>query len=505
METPRQTLATIVATIGPASQSEDTVRRLILGGVNVFRFNFSHGTPEDHAARARVVREISADLGRHVAIMGDLPGPKIRVSRVPDSGIWLEPGQDVILDPGLKDATPAAGATPAMLGCTVEGIDEAVSPGHKVLINDGAIRLLSVERAPSDPAGSIRCRVMVGGLVTTGKGINFPMSQLRVPALTDRDRQWVQWAIEQRLDFLALSFVRSAGEIIELKSILAKGADTGPDSPGPIPVIAKIEKPQAVEAIESIVQASDGIMVARGDLGVETDAALVPVIQKRVVAAAGRFGKPCIVATQMLESMIESATPTRAEASDVANAIFDGADAVMLSGETAIGKHPTLVVETMKRVVAAAEAFDALSRTEPSPSSHDLATGHRTAALSLAAFHAARGVAARAVAVWSQRGGSARHLSQTGFQIPIIAYSSAVEVTRRMQLLRGVIGRCEPVPDSLAEWNALVVRDIRDLDLCRDGDAVILVAGLPLGVQGSPNTIAFYRLGENVGGFLGAG
>ncbi len=503
------TLATIVATIGPASESPEMVRRLILAGVNVFRFNFSHGSEADHARRLAVVREAGAAIGRATAILGDLPGPKIRVTKTPDAGIELEAGQDVVIDPNATMADPAraggARGGAALLGCTIRGIGETVSPGQRVLINDGAIRLLSVDKAAGDPAGAIRCRVMVGGLVTTGKGINFPASPIKVEAMTERDWAWAAWAVANDLDYLALSFVRTADEIIELKRVLSEkaGALGRLDSAGTpvgIPVVAKMEKPQAVTNMESIVQAADAIMVARGDLGVETDVAQVPVIQKRLIACAESWGKPCIVATQMLETMITSSTPTRAEASDVANAIFDGADAVMLSGETAVGKHPVLVVETMKRIIGVAEERIREKSTAPTPPLHELEQRRRTAALAHAAWHAARDYGAKLVVVWSQEGGAARYLSQTGFQIPIVAYSSSERATRRMQLLRGVTSvRLDPCPERLSAWNLAVDEYLMKEGLAVEGDAIVLIAGLPLGERGSPNALAMHRVGERSG------
>ncbi len=508
---PRLTLATIVATIGPASERPEVLRRLFEAGVNVVRFNFSHGKEHEHAARLVSVRAASAEVGVPVAVLGDLPGPKTRVTSVPDPGIELSAGQDIIIDPDLASAI--AGDTPRF-GCTVPGLARAVLPGHRVLINDGAIRLLRVENTPADGPEAIRCRVVGGGLVTTGKGVNFPQSDLAVRAMSERDWSWARWAVANDLDFLALSFVRSAAEVLELKAFLADQAralgrlDSG-GTPLGIPVVAKIEKPQAVAAMDEIIDASDAIMVARGDLGVETDVAQVPVIQRRLIAAADARGKPCIVATQMLESMITSAIPTRAEASDVANAIFDGAEAVMLSGETAVGRHPTLVVETMKRVVMAAEADmiehagrEAVAAGAARVPTRLIEPGRaRTAALAEATWHAARSFGARLVAVWSQEGGAARFISQTGLNIPILACSSSSSATRRMQLYRGVTALRLDIPPTLAAWNEEVDRRALELELVRPGEPIVLIAGNPIGRRGAPSMIALHRVGEREGGF----
>ncbi|MBL8759300.1 MAG: pyruvate kinase [Phycisphaerae bacterium] len=505
----RLTLATIVATIGPASQSPDVLRRLVLAGVNVVRFNFSHGTEAEHAQRLTAVRQASRDVSIPVAVLGDLPGPKTRLTKVPEPGIDLQPGHDVTIDPNLAEAIP--GETPR-LGCTIPGIAASVHPGHKVLINDGAVRLLCVERERGDAPQSIRCRVVVGGLITTGKGVNFPQSELSIRAMSERDWQWARWAVDNDLDYLALSFVRSAEEVQELKRFLLdrardRGVLDASGQPLGIPVVAKIEKPQAVTEIDAIADASDALMVARGDLGVETDVAQVPVIQKRIIACADARGKPCIVATQMLETMITASTPTRAEASDVANAIFDGAEAVMLSGETAVGKHPVLVVETMKRIVGVAEAELAARAAGAHPITPALPTRIveparvRTAALAEAAWHAARTWNARLIAVWSQEGGAARFLSQSGINLPILAFSSSDRATRRMQLYRGVTAIRMDTPPTLADWNLEVDRRAAALEMAHAGDPIVLVAGIPIGQRGSPSAVALHRIGEHAGGF----
>ncbi len=506
---PAPILARVVATVGPASSSPEMIYRLIEAGVSVFRLNFSHGAAAEHAERLRIIREVARELDRPVAVLGDLPGPKIRVGTVPGDGIALEPGQDVLIAAGVRESVP--GAVP-VLACRYDRIAEDVAPGHKVLVNDGAVRLLAtgVDQHGGRPA--LRCRVTVGGLVTSGKGINLPGSDLQTSAITDADWAWVEWAVSHGLDFLALSFVRTAEEVRTLKDRLAglcavdRRFDAGGDA-ACIPVIAKIEKPQAVEHMEAICEAADGIMVARGDLGVETDVAQVPMVQKRLIACADSWGKPCIVATQMLETMTTASTPTRAEASDVANAILDGADAVMLSGETAVGTHPDLVVQTMRRIVAAAEQALAERATAPSPPRRIVETRYRTAALAHAAWFAARDYGAKAVAVWSEFGGAARYLSQTGFRLPILAYSSSEGQTRRMALLRGVTARRADVPphNSLAAWNRRVDEDLLALGWVAEGDPIVLLAGQPLAVRGSVNLLALHRVNDRASGFMGHG
>jgi pyruvate kinase len=514
MPTPIQTttsdthaiLATIVATIGPASDSPDMVRRLIEAGVGVFRFNFSHGDFAAHERRLKTVREVASQMNRTVACLGDLQGPKIRVGDVPagigspsPSGggmIEVSQGQDVIFKAGLTNATIRQGShgPELVLPITYQDLVREVEPGQKVLINDGAIRMLAVEA--DQKTSELRCRVTSGGLISSHKGINLPQSQISAPAITDRDWECAQWAVQHDMDYLALSFVRTADEINDLKNRIST---LHPDAW--IPIVAKIEKPQAVANLASIVVAADAVMVARGDLGVEMDIARVPVVQKEIIACCARHGKPSIVATQMLESMIENSSPTRAEASDVANAIFDGADAVMLSAETATGKHPALVVETMARIVEAAE--DRL-RSLPQPASppSQLVAAHLgTAALAHGAWAIAQDLDAKIVACWSQNGGTARYLSQNRFNIPIIACSSSAQATRRMALLRGVTPVLMNPPPSgkLSDWNAMVDQYVQSRNQAKKCDAIVLLAGRPLGQAKATNTIAICKVGESTG------
>jgi pyruvate kinase len=509
----RHLLTTIVATIGPKSDSPEMVSRLIQSGVGVFRFNFSHGDLEAHSRRLATVRAASAALGITVACLGDLQGPKIRVGKVPEgvgmphpsggSAIDASPGHDVVFKKGIDAAfmRERAGVIEAVLPVTYQPLVDEVEVGHKVLINDGAIRMLAVEKDGDE----LRCRVVVGGLISSGKGINVPQSALSAPAITERDWECAAWAVQNDLDFLALSFVRSPDDIELFRAGMANmiGIQPGtrPDQGAWIPIIAKVEMPQAVERLDEIVCAADGIMVARGDLGVEMDIAMVPVVQKQIVRTCGQYGKPCIVATQMLESMIENSSPTRAEATDVANAIFDGADAVMLSAETATGKHPVLVVETMARILKIAEAHIAATNTAHSFPTKMGANHKGTAALAHGAWQIASDLGAKAVVVWSQHGGTARYLSQNRFHIPIVAYSSDTSSCRRMTLLRGVTPVLAQPPASgmLSEWNEIVDQSLQRMGVVRAGDPIILLAGRPLGQAKRTNTMAIHRVGEPTG------
>jgi pyruvate kinase len=502
----RPTFAKIVATIGPASDSPETIGKLIEAGVSVFRLNFSHGGLADHEKRVKAIRGAAEAAGQPIAILGDLQGPKIRVGTMAE-GVTLERGQEVVLTVG--EAAYSRTNNPARLPSDYAQLADEVHPGHRVLINDGAVRLLAIDREKGDGPGVLRCRVTVGGLVTSRKGINLPDSDVKASAITEQDWRNVEWAVAQGLDFLALSFVRTPEEVIELRKALMGMCpiDHAQDKAGAgalIPVIAKIEKPEAVERIDEIIEAADGIMVARGDLGVEMDLAEVPLVQKRLIAKCDEWGKPCIVATQMLETMIENATPTRAEVSDVANAILDGADAVMLSAETASGKYPVVAVETMRRIIASAEKKLIETVDAPSPAARLMKSRYRTAALAHGAWHVARDIGARLAICWSQEGGTARYLSQTGMTIPIVAYSSDERQVRRMALLRGVTARLMDPPASLGDWNLRVEADLLEVGWLQAGDPVVLVAGKPLGVRGSTCSLAIHYTGNRTTGFMRA-
>ncbi len=500
-------LTKIIATLGPSTDEPGMLERLIAAGVSVTRLNFSHGTLEEHKKRLDMARAASAKLGMPIAVLGDLGGPKIRVTKVEGEIVEVESGQDVVFRPlATAGAGPQPGPVEAdvpVISCSYGPLVREVSPGHRVLLGDGQVRMLAVDRR----SGVLRCRVTIGGVLKRGMGVNLPDSDISAPAITPRDRECIDWAVQESLDFLALSFVRSPDDVAQLKALLrAAVSKKGPITLDPandtvayepIPVIAKIEKPQAVDAIDEILSVADGIMVARGDLGVELDLAQVPVVQKRLIAMAREHGKPCVVATQMLETMIEKATPTRAEASDVANAIFDGAGAVMLSGETAVGTHPAMVVETMKRIAMAAEAELCRMPQLAAPPSRLQALLDEEAALAHGAWHMANDTNAALVVVWSQSGEMARNLSQNRFSTPIVAYSSDVPAVRRMSLLRGVIPiLCERLPVHRTEFAAMADKMAVERGLARPGERMVLLAGMPFGKSGVVNTVAIRKAGE---------
>lgn len=494
-------LTKVLATLGPSTSNPATVTRLIEEGVRVFRLNFSHGGFEDFEATLKAAREGIDASGLPVGILGDLSGPKIRCRGVSGGAIDLAPGDTVEFVAGDDEAVVVTPGRVRM-GTTYDPIVDEVEPGHRVLINDGAIRMLAtVRREAGHPDGDGRpallCRVTHGNKLSPSKGINLPDTDVSAPALTAWDRECAAWAVKHELDFLALSFVREASDVEELLDLLEElGHDNRTmNSRTRLPVIAKIEKPQAIEALDAILKASDGVMVARGDLGVEMDVAEVPVLQKRIVKKAHFLGRPVIIATQMLESMISAPSPTRAEVSDVANAILDGADATMLSGETAVGKYPDLTVQTMARTARVAEAYLATTGLKPTqrPAPEGL-RDHRAAAI-------ARGVAAiveelnpRFVVIWSETGGGARYLSHTRLRRPIIAFTSNPRAVRQMSLLYGIHPVLVPTPTTTEGFIRQIDDTIVGHGWAKPGDSILVVKGEPIGTPGVTNKIRIHEL-----------
>jgi pyruvate kinase len=505
-EPTRPAHAKIVATLGPASDSDEALEKLIEAGVSIFRLNFSHGSLEEMDTRLERVRRAIDASGKCVGILGDLQGPKMRVGVVPDfdpdGGIVVNAGDDIVFQKGQGDAEIIEGVP--TFGASFDELYNDVLPGERVLINDGHIRMLAVDQVPGE---KLRCRVTIGGRITSKKGINLPESELNMPAITEKDWACAKWAAENHLDYVALSFVRTPHEIIELKNKLEewRPKDIEESYDGidhSIPVVAKIEKPQAVANLDEIIEATDAVMVARGDLGVEMDVAKVPVVQKYILSRCNMLGKPVIVATQMLETMIDSVTPTRAEASDVANAVLDGCDAVMLSGETAVGKHPQVVVETMRRIIRVTETrMEEMTTNKAPPTLKEYP--FRSAALAKGVWYMADELGAKAVAVWSEAGGMARYLSQNNFRVPIYAYTSSRLASRRMALYGGVhpIYTQPPGTGRLRDWTDMVEDLIRDQGITEDGDAVLLVAGKPLGALLAQSTVSILRMGDPSSGF----
>jgi pyruvate kinase len=411
--------AKIVCTLGPASDSESMIRQLLHAGMDVARLNFSHGTHPEHARVIDRVRRVAAEEGRVVAILQDLQGPKIRTGRLKDrSPVMLMKGSKVVITP--RDIP----GTSELISTTFQTLASEVEPGSRVLLSDGLIEL----RVTGVKGEDVECEVVNGGSLGEHQGINLPGASVRVPSLTDKDKKDLEFGLKHEVDMVALSFVRTGDDVREIKRIIGERNDC-------TPVIAKLEKPQAIEHLDDILQVADGVMVARGDLGVELPPERVPVIQKEIIARASAFRKPVITATQMLESMIENPRPTRAEASDVANAIFDGSDAVMLSGETAKGKYPCEAVEMMSRIVCETEAHMTESprrRRDPGSRLSIVETVCESVA------HAAGELNMRAIIVFTETGTTARLISKYRPACPVFAFAAQQHVCNRMNLFWGV-------------------------------------------------------------------
>jgi pyruvate kinase len=432
-------------------------------GLSVARINFSHSTHEQHAATIALVRDAAKALGRPVAILGDLQGPRIRVGDLP-AKIMLAEGSDLVL-------APEEVARPNEIPVTYESLATDVHVGDRVLINDGLIELVVLDVAPP----RITTRVLHGGQLSSHKGINLPGVAVSAPSITEKDKEDVAFAVGQGVDYVALSFVRRAQDIAELRAMI----------PREVLVIAKIEKDSALENIESIIRASDGIMVARGDLGVELPFEEVPLAQKRIISLCNRLGRPVITATQMLESMITHPRPTRAEASDVANAIIDGTDAVMLSAETAAGQYPRLAVEAMNRIIAEVEKHGAafqrdVQRTDETAMSTEFA-------IAAACNAAARMLHTPCLIVFTKSGFSSRVIASQRPLVPILVLTDQPRTFRQLALVWGVIPELVPHCGTYEEMVRIALEVVRRRELARTGDRVIVTAGVPFDVPGTTN------------------
>ena len=467
----------IIATLGPSCAEAGILDAMIDNGVDVFRLNFSHGTLDEHD---KLLETLNAARSRHhqmTAVLGDLCGPKIRIGRIEPQGQMLYTGDKVTIVPGNQVGTAHR------FGTNYEHFNQDVKIGHRIFLDDGQITLNVVGRDGED----LVCEVVDGGTLSSRKGINLPDTRIRIPSITEFDFECIDWAIERNLDFLALSFVRSADEVNQLKEyILKAGAD--------IKIIAKIETPQALAHLEPIVDAGHAVLVARGDLGVEMDLAEVPLIQKRITKMCRDFGKPVIVATQMLQSMIQSPTATRAEVSDVANAIMDYTDAVLLSGETAIGKYPVKAAQTIERIARVTEAYLDKQYTVVHPKSTTTEELAITAAMARSLGQLVEDIDAKFVAVWSQSGSSARLLSKARIDVPILALSSDERSCRQMCLHYGVIPCCRPIPEDIRQFTYLIDKLIIENNWAQAGDKIVLVAGQPLGTAGTTNSINIHNI-----------
>ena len=467
----------IVCTIGPASCSPRIIERLLRAGMDVARLNFSHGSHQDHAQNIATLRKLALELEKPIAIMADLQGPKIR------TGV-LAGGTPVILRAGQKFTITTAKilGDSTRVNTTFLPLPREVKRGARILLSDGLIEL----RVQQVRGREVICVVVNGGALGEHKGINLPGVQLRVPALTPKDRQDLRFALQQGVNYIAVSFVRRPEDVLMAKSLIRRaGYDT--------PVIAKLEKPEAIENLDAILRAADGVMVARGDLGVEMNPERVPVVQKMIISRAREFRRPVITATQMLESMTENPRPTRAEASDVANAIFDGSDAVMLSAETASGKYPVEAVSMMARIIEEAESS---IREFPQPSSvqEKLKVAESVAEL---VCHASRELHMKLIAVFTHSGFTARLVSRYRPLVPIIAFSPVAETRRRMALIWGVLPRDISDVRKIDGLAAVAEKRLLEEKLVRNGDVIGIVAGTPMGIRGTTNFMKFHVIGSS--------
>ncbi len=456
----------IVGTLGPSSNTAESIRALVEAGLDVARINFSHGTHEQHARTIATVRDVSAAVGRPVAILGDLQGPRIRIGDLP-APRELEAGMSLVLVP---EHLAGDGDIPV----TYDELGNDVLAGNRILVNDGLIELLvtAVEGA------RVTATVVHGGPLSSHKGMNLPGIAVSAPSITDKDKADIAFAVANDLDALALSFVRRADDIESLRSLIPKT----------ILVVAKIEKDVALFNIEEILRASDAVMVARGDLGVELPFEEVPIAQKNIIALANRMGRPVITATQMLESMIENPRPTRAEASDVANAILDGTDCVMLSAETAAGAYPRLAVEAMRRIIHEIETHPR-SLNAGRVERRVLSGVNTEEAIAAATVAAVRMLDAPLVVVFTKSGFTARIVASHRPSVPILALTDEPRVCRQLSLVWGVIPRLVPTARGYDHMVAMALREALDLGLVTKGDRVLVTAGVPFDVPGTTNLL----------------
>jgi len=462
----------IIATIGPSSSSPAIIAKLIRAGMDAARVNFSHGDWNDHTRLIRLIRQEAEKSGKQIAIIQDLQGPKLRVGAVQNDAVTLRRGDLLVL------TSRKIIGTSTLLSVTYPRLTKDLKAGDPILLDDGRLELKVLSKA----AGSLRCKVVRGGVLGSHKGVNLPGAKLSLPSLSYKDKEDLRFGIAQGVDYIALSFVRTANDIGTTRQFLKMhGVD--------IPIIAKIEKPEAVHNLDEIIEAADGIMVARGDLGVEMSPENVPLLQKKIIEACHWAEKPVITATQMLESMIENPQPTRAEVSDVANAILDGTDCVMLSGETAVGKYPVQAVEFMARIALQTERSVNPWPPDAHASGPDESVAH-------AACRAAGEQHAKAIVTFTQSGSTALLVSKHRPRMGVIAATPFEHIARKISLYWGVtpvILRTKKTTDNMI---ASVERVMLDKKLAKKRDLIVITAGVPIGVAGSTNMMKIHRVGE---------
>lgn len=463
----------IVCTLGPATATEERIRELVESGMDVARLNFSHGEHADHAENYKKVRQASDDLARAVGILADLQGPKIRLGRFKEGKTMWATGEEVRITVDDIEGSHDRVST------TYKELAQDAKAGDRLLVDDGKIGLTVTGVDGND----VICRVTEGGPVSNNKGVSLPGMDVSVPALSEKDIEDLEFALKLGVDFIALSFVRSPADVELVHDVMDRVGRR-------VPVIGKLEKPEAIDNLEAVVLAFDAVMVARGDLGVELPLEQVPLVQKRAIQMARENAKPVIVATQMLESMIENSRPTRAEASDVANAVLDGADAVMLSGETSVGAYPIETVRTMARIVSAVEA----ESTRVPPLTHVPRT--KRGVISYAARDIGERLNAKALVAFTQSGDTLRRLARLHTPLPLLAFTPLPEVRSQLSLTWGTETFIVPTVDSTDEMIHQVDVALLSMGRYQKGDLVVIVAGSPPGTVGSTNLIHVHRIGE---------
>ncbi|MBS1270220.1 MAG: Pyruvate kinase II [Gammaproteobacteria bacterium] len=467
----------IVATLGPACDRSGELEQAIVNGLDVARVNFSHGRREDHESRVRTLRELAERHGRHVAVLVDLQGPKIRIERFKDGPVTLSDGVEFILDPGLP---PDAGDQ-HQVGVTYKNLAGDISPGDILLLDDG--NLTMEVRAVHD--GRIVCRVNNGGVLSDNKGLNRQGGGISAEALTDKDIQDIRFAVELDADFIAVSFVRDAEEVDRARALVKEAGGRGH-------IIAKIERAEAIDHVDEIIQASDGVMVARGDLGVEIGDAELVGMQKRIIQRSRGQNRVVITATQMMQSMVENPQPTRAEVMDVANAVIDGTDAVMLSGETAVGRHPAKVIDAMDRICRGAERQRVTMMSNHRP---DAEFETIEEAIAMASMYVANHFDVKVIVAMTESGTTARLMSRISSGIPIVAMSRRTTTLRRVTLYRGVYPvYFESTGLSVGESEQHMIRELQRLNLVDKDDSVAVTMGDVTGVAGGTNTMKVVKV-----------
>jgi pyruvate kinase len=461
----------IVATLGPASSDKDTLRQMFQAGLNVCRLNFSHGSHEDHAAVVQTIRELNEETGLNVAILADLQGPKIRTNEMENNGVELVNGSIVTI--GIEKVV----GTAQRFSINYEKLPQDVQAGERILLDDGK---LALEVVATDGKKEFTAKVIHGGILSSKKGVNFPNTRISMPSLTPKDLEDLDFALSQDVDWIGLSFVRSARDIIELKHIIAS-------KKAKAKVIAKIEKPEAIDDIDEIIRESDGLMVARGDLGVEVPFQKVPLIQKMLITKCITQAKPIIVATQMMETMINNITPTRAEVNDVANAVLDGADAVMLSGETSVGKFPVEVIKTMANIVTEMEQFDGIYNKEELPERNQ--ARFITDSICFNACRLSQRVEANAILTMSFSGYTAYKIASQRPKSTIFVFTSNKQILTQLNLVWGVRAFYYDKQISTDHTIADIKYLLKKENLLQEGDLVINVASIPLEELGSSNML----------------